>query len=50
MHENELKAAKHIGLGIAVAAIAASAAWLEMSGDSAGGLWLLVVIVVIFGF
>jgi len=38
-----------IGLGIFLASIPISAAWLEINGKEAGGLWLLAIIIVLFG-
>jgi hypothetical protein len=35
---------KGIGEGIAFAGLCASAAWLEVSGIGAGGLWIVVVL------
>lgn len=33
-----------IGQGIAMAGLAVSAAWLEVSGNSADGLWIVLVL------
>lgn len=37
-----------IGQGIAMAGLAASAAWLEVSGNRADGLWLVLVLWIVF--
>lgn len=34
----------YVGEGIAFAGLCIGAAWLEVSGKSAGGLWFLVVL------
>ncbi len=40
----------YIGEGIAFAALCIAAAWLEVSGKNAAGLWFLVVLwAVLFG-
>jgi hypothetical protein len=38
-----------VGQGIAFAALTGAAAWLEISGKNANGLWILVAIWVVFG-
>jgi hypothetical protein len=37
-----------IGKGIAMAGLALSAAWLEVSGNEASGLWLILVLWIVF--
>lgn len=39
----------NIGKGIAVAALIAATTWLEISGKQVEGLWLLIVVIFIFG-
>jgi hypothetical protein len=38
-----------IGKGIAMAALCLSAAWLEINGKPAGGLWFLFILWLLFG-
>lgn len=44
--ENNNRNLKYIGRGIAAAVITVSAAWLEISGIKADGLYVLVVLLV----
>lgn len=38
-----------IGQGIAIAGLALAAAWLDMSDKDATGLWVILVLWIIFG-
>jgi len=41
---------KHIGEGIAFAALCGSAVFLEINGNYVSGLWLVIVLWAFFGF